>query len=496
LRPAQEPSIAGKLTRMNMFVSVAALVLACVTFIACDLVTFTSTTVRNLSIEAQIIGANSTSELLFDDPQSGEKTLSALRAAPGILSAGIYGEDGRLFASYLRDRGAQSVAATLPLSAETERHSISLSQIVLVHTIVFKGKVVGYVSIRSDVQELKQRLTRYAGIAAVVLCLCILAALPISSIYGRAIASPIESLASIARTVAQDKSYSVRAPDVHSTRELTMLVGSFNEMLEQIKKRDGELREAHDEQEQRVRERTAELVAANKELEAFSYSVSHDLRAPLRSIDGFSLALLEDCGDKLDATGKEHLHRVRAATQRMSQLIDDMLDLSRVTRSEMQRENVDLTRLAKSIADDLHKENPDRRVEFSIADGLTVNADARLLKVVIENLLNNAWKYTSGHEQARIEMGEMKQNGHRTYFVRDDGVSFDPRYVSRLFGAFQRLHAASDFPGTGVGLATVQRIINRHGGEVWAEGAVEHGATFYFSLAKGTANGGGKSREQ
>jgi signal transduction histidine kinase len=496
MRQAQEPSIAGKLTRMNMFVSVAALVLACVAFIACDLVTFTNTTLRSLSIEAQIIGANSTSELLFDDPQSAEKTLSALRAAPDILSAGIYGQDGRLFASYLRDRGVQSVAPALPLSAETEAHSIGVNQIVLVHTILFKEKVVGYVCIRSDVQELKQRLSRYAGIAAIVLCLCVLAALPISSLYGRAIASPIASLATIARNVAQDKTYSVRAPTVDSTRELSTLVSSFNEMLEQIKKRDGELREAHDELEQRVRERTAELVAANKELEAFSYSVSHDLRAPLRSIDGFSLALLEDCGEKLDAAGKDHLHRVRSATQRMSQLIDDMLNLSRVTRSEMQREHVDLTRLAKSIADELHKENPDRRVEFWIAEGLAANADARLLKVVIENLLNNAWKYTSAHDRARIEVGQVKHNGRLTYFVRDDGVGFDPRYVDRLFGAFQRLHAASDFPGTGVGLATVRRIINRHGGEVWAEGAVEHGATFYFSLAKETANGGGKCCEQ
>jgi light-regulated signal transduction histidine kinase (bacteriophytochrome) len=226
----------------------------------------------------------------------------------------------------------------------------------------------------------------------------------------------------------------------------------------------------------------AELVAANKELESFSYSVSHDLRAPLRSIDGFSQALLEDYADKLDSTGQEHLHRVRQAAQRMSSLIDDILGLSQVTRRAMRREDLDLSAMAQSIAEELRAAEPGRQVEFAIEKGLTASGDSRLLRTAMENLLRNSWKYTSGHVTARIEFGKTHQNGKSSFFVRDDGAGFNPRYADRLFGAFQRLHTVSEFPGTGIGLATVQRIIRRHGGEIWAEAAVEKGAAFYFTL--------------
>lgn len=235
--------------------------------------------------------------------------------------------------------------------------------------------------------------------------------------------------------------------------------------------------------EERVAERTFELVAVNKELEAFAYSVSHDLRAPLRGIDGFSQALLEDYADRLDAEGQDYLRRVQAASQRMGGLIDDLLNLSRVTRGEMHRETVDLSGLAQMITSEIQQREPERQVEFVIADGLVARGDARLLQVVLENLLGNAWKFTAKHPRARIEFGVTRHNEKREYFVRDDGVGFDIAYADKLFGAFQRLHSATEFEGTGIGLATVQRIIRRHGGRVWAEGAVEEGATFYFTLA-------------
>ncbi len=220
----------------------------------------------------------------------------------------------------------------------------------------------------------------------------------------------------------------------------------------------------------------------NKELETFAYSVSHDLRAPLRGIDGFSQALLEDYGDKLDEQGREYLGRVRAATQRMGHLIDDMLILSRVTRSEMRRETVDLTALAGVVMAELQKTQPERQMQFVVAEGLTVNGDAVLLRAVLDNLLGNAWKFTAKQTTARIELGVTLHEGERAYYVRDDGVGFDMTYVGKLFSPFQRLHSASEFAGTGVGLATVQRIVYRHGGKVWAEGAVGRGATFYFTL--------------
>jgi light-regulated signal transduction histidine kinase (bacteriophytochrome) len=234
--------------------------------------------------------------------------------------------------------------------------------------------------------------------------------------------------------------------------------------------------------EEEMQRTNRELLAANKELEAFSYSVSHDLRTPLRSIDGFSQALLEDYADKLDDTGRDHLQRVRRAAQRMAALIDDMLNLSRVTRCELHSEELNLSNMAMAIATELTEAEPGRQVEFVIENDLTAVGDAQLLRSALENLLRNSWKYTSGHPTARIEFGRSQQSGKRTFFVRDDGAGFDPRYAERLFGAFQRLHTAKEFPGTGVGLATVQRIIHRHGGEIWAEAAVEKGATFYFTL--------------
>ncbi|MGH9680107.1 MAG: sensor histidine kinase, partial [Candidatus Acidiferrales bacterium] len=192
--------------------------------------------------------------------------------------------------------------------------------------------------------------------------------------------------------------------------------------------------------------------------------------------------LLEDYESKFDSSGQDYLKRVRLAAQRMSTLIDDLLNLSRVTRNEMRREKVDLSAVARSVAEDLHRSAPDREIEFVIMDGLSAKGDARLLKVAIENLLSNAWKYTSRHDRARIEFGRQPANGRPSFFVRDDGAGFDPRYADRLFGAFQRLHGTAEFPGTGIGLATVQRIIHRHGGKIWAEGDVEKGATFYFTL--------------
>lgn len=234
-----------------------------------------------------------------------------------------------------------------------------------------------------------------------------------------------------------------------------------------------------------LKQRAIELEATNKELEAFSYSVSHDLRAPLRTIDGFSLALLEDYGDQIPDEGRNYLMRVRTAAQRMAQLIDDLLNLSRVTRATINPEPTNLSALALNTIRDLQQAAPERIVEISIAPNIIASSDTRLMKVVFENLLSNAWKFTSKEEYARIEFGAMDDPGHgRVYYIRDNGAGFDMAYVNKLFGAFQRLHTASEFPGIGIGLAIVQRIINRHGGRIWAEGTVGGGATFYFTLSR------------
>lgn len=231
-----------------------------------------------------------------------------------------------------------------------------------------------------------------------------------------------------------------------------------------------------------LRDRATVLESVNHELEAFSYSVSHDLRAPLRAVDGFSRILLDEYADRLDDTGRDRLQRVRAAAQRMATLIDDMLKLSRITRSELKREDIDLSALAGEVIDELRKQEPSRTVRCTIQSGVTAWGDARLLRIVLDNLLGNAWKFTGKRSDAQIEFGMKRQDDDTVYFVRDNGAGFDMAYAEKLFGAFQRLHDASEFPGTGIGLATAQRIIHKHGGHISAEGEVEKGATFYFTL--------------
>ena len=235
--------------------------------------------------------------------------------------------------------------------------------------------------------------------------------------------------------------------------------------------------------EARVRVRTAQLEAANRELEAFSYSVSHDLRAPLRTIDGYSTALEEDLGDRLDANARGHLTRLRSASTRMNVLIDDLLALAQVSRGELREEVVDVSALARSVVDELLRQAPDRRFEIVIADGLSARGDASLVRAVLENLLGNAFKFTARAELARIEVGLTMDGSERVFFVRDNGAGFDMKYAAKLFAPFQRLHSAQEFPGTGVGLATVQRIVHRHGGRIWAESKPGEVTTFSFTLA-------------
>lgn len=316
----------------------------------------------------------------------------------------------------------------------------------------------------------------------------LLAALLISSAFRKSVAQPIIQLAETARTVSRNRDYSVRVAPAREQNELAVLIDSFNEMLREIQHRDSALQKAHDELEQRVSERTRDLESSNRELEAFSYSVSHDLRAPLDLMSGFSYVLVKNYENKLDADGKQSLLSIRAAARRMSELIDDLLNLSRVTTSAMRREEIDLSTFAHEIMEELCRNEPGRKVNFIAPMVANTNADARLLRIIMDNLLRNAWKYTSHHEHAHIEFGAEQQNGQTVYFVKDDGSGFDSRSIERLFQPFQRLHSAAEFPGNGIGLATVRRIVQRHGGRVWAEGAVEKGATFYFTLGIGRNN--------
>jgi light-regulated signal transduction histidine kinase (bacteriophytochrome) len=239
--------------------------------------------------------------------------------------------------------------------------------------------------------------------------------------------------------------------------------------------------------ERRVMERTAELEASTKELDAFAYSVSHDLRAPLRSLHGFSQVLLEDYSDQLDETGVGHLRRLQVNATLMAQLLDDLLRLSRTTRVELRRQSIDLTSMSEAILADLAANEPERHVKVSVEPKLREDGDLHLVRLALQNLIANAWKFTAHREEAEITIGSVVQGTQRAFFVRDDGAGFDPRFQNKLFEPFQRLHSAADFEGSGIGLAIVQRVILRHGGVIWAESALGEGATFFFTLAASEA---------
>ncbi|MFZ0815890.1 MAG: ATP-binding protein [Candidatus Sulfotelmatobacter sp.] len=476
-------SIPRKLTWMNMLVSGTALLLAGAGLFVYDLYSFRVGTVRDLGIQAQIIGSNSISAVLFDDSHSAETALSALQAAPHVMSAEIYTLDGSAFAGYWRDRKESPPPPPAIPAGQTEVYRFQNGRVALVRLIVFHGKPVATVYIRSDLGAMHDREKTFAIIVATVFLMALLAAMWMSSSTRRSIADPIVSLAETAQIVLREKNYSVRAPANAGRSEIAVLITSFNEMLAQIQERDAALGEARDHLEQQVQERTAQLNAANADLEAFSYSVSHDLRAPLRHIGAFSTILSEEYGSKMEPDAQKHLNRILAAVKNMSRLIDDLLHLAQIGRKNLRRAPTDLNTLLKDVIADLQPEFVGRRIEWLMGNLSAAECDAGLLKQVFANLISNAVKYTRRKEVAVIEVGQVEEDGAPVIFVRDNGAGFDERYADKLFGVFQRLHRAEDFEGTGVGLSTVHRVIKKHGGEIWAKGEVDKGATFFFTLA-------------
>src|SRR5579862_128307 len=469
-----ENSISRRLTWMNMLVSGAALLLACATFIGYDMVTFRKTTVHNLSTQAQIIGSSTVSALLFNDPQSADNTLSALKAAPNILSAGIYTKDGQPFASYSRDSAGKISNLPLIPAGHTETYRIENNAIVLVRSIVFEGKVTGSVYIQSDVNELNERLEEYAGIAGIVLLACLLAALLVSSIFRRSVADPIVHLAEIARMVSHDRNYSVRATPTSSSGELAILIDSFNEMLSQIQQSESALRKAHDGLEHRVQERTAELEAAKKEVEAFSESVlrakeeveraskfkdqflstmSHELRTPLNAVLGFSDLLTDDRYGPLNERQRRYINHIQTGGKHLLTLINDILDLSKIEAGRLQLAVTDVridTCFAEAC-DTLHPLATKRShtVVKHPAPGLVVRADATRLKQILMNLIGNAIKFTP--EGGRIEVEAKKAGEFVRVEVRDSGPGIPPDQQKRIFEAFYRLsQSVKAAEGTGL----------------------------------------------
>ncbi len=481
--PRNRESIAAKLTRMNLVVCGTALLLAYVSFVMYDLYTLRQTLRADLDTEAQIIGSNCEAALMFDDPQAAQTTLAALRGSPHVLAATVFTEDHQPFATYARkDSGNIMLSSRLQQGEVSGYWSLGDQQILYGRLIESQGKVIGSVYILAETTDVAHRARQFGLLSAGILIICFIVALLATSTIRNLISKPLSALAQTATIVSRDKDYSVRAESPGGKDELSLLITSFNEMLEQIQQRDHALEDSRRGLEKKVRERTAELQAANQELEAFSYSVAHDLRGPLQQITNLAFLMESSSEIPTHSDTSKLVSRVKEGTWRMSKLIDDLLNLSRAASSPLHYAPIDMTRMAESILERLVADKGDRTVEISVSPGAHAIADEGLILVVLENLIGNAWKYSSKRDPAKIEFGFREAADEVVFFVQDNGIGFNPNYGDRLFRPFQRLHSHVDFPGTGVGLATVQRIVTRHGGRVWAEANTDQGAKFSFSL--------------
>jgi signal transduction histidine kinase len=481
-------SIAGKLTRLNLMVTGTALLLAYVAFLAYDLYTLREDLINSLTTEAGIVGANTVTPLLFDDQQAAESTLSALKHSPHIRWAEIVSADGKQFAVYKQDSTAKPEVNVKLAPGQTRGYWARGANILLGSRIEFEGRELGAVYLLAGSGELTRRTGQFGLLSALILSLCFAVAVLATTTIRNLVSGPLTELAGTAQVVTREKDYSVRAPMPSSSDELAFLVHSFNEMLEQIQERDRALEESRNALELRVRERTAELTEANQELEAFSYSVAHDLRGPLQHVANIAFLLQNSNAVRASTDDRDLTEKLVEGTDRMAGLIDDLLNLSRATSAPLRRTPVDLSQMAETILGNLKAGDKKRTVRIKVAQGARAMVDDGLIAVALENLLNNAWKYSSRVDAAEIEFGYREEPGGTVYFVCDNGAGFNPRYADRLFRPFQRLHAQSDFPGTGIGLATASRIIARHGGKIWAEGQVGQGAVFSFTLPYAAEN--------
>jgi signal transduction histidine kinase len=476
-------TISGKLRRINLLMSGTALVLAYVSFLAYDLYTLRRDLITSITAEAGILGTNCATALIFDDQQAARATLSALHNAPEIRWAAVVNPGGGIFARYVRDASNPLEISDKLAPDRRLGYWRRGRDILLAKRIEFHGKSLGVVYLDAETTDLAHSAMEFGLISAGILLLCYLIALLATSAIRRLLTEPLSGLAGTAQAVTREKDYSVRAKTPRSGDELAVLVQSFNEMLEQIQQRDRALEQSRSELEQRVHERTAELIEANKELEAFNYSVAHDLRGPLQQINNVSYLLAQPDSQAMSDPGTRALiHKLSDGSKRMSALIDDLLNLSRASSTPLRRAPIDLGNMAEGILDALKTEDPHRQVEVKVTRGARAIADEGLIHLVLENLLRNAWKYTSKSDAARIEFGYTEEAVGPVFFVRDNGAGFNPRYADRLFKPFQRLHSQNEFPGTGVGLATASRIIARHGGKIWAKSKTDGGAEFFFTL--------------
>lgn len=465
-----------KLLFLTLFTSALGIALVCASLIFVENQNYRRQLESELHVIAGILAEQSAAALVFEDNEQLNSIISSLDRIETIQQACVYNQQGNVMTSLagMDKRECPAVNQQMEVGFVDEVYRLLMP-------VTLDNEVVGQLFLTSHLEVLRGHIRTFVfvatGIGSVILVALVFLALRLQ----RIVSEPILKLSKTAERIAQDHDYSIRAP-VSGTDELGRLGNTFNEMIGTIQQQNRRILESHDSLERIVDARTSELSMANRELEAFSYSVSHDLRQPLRAVEGFGQALEEDCGDQLNEAGKDYLRRIRAASVRMAGLIDGLLVLSRVSRQPIENQTVDLTQLLQEITDELEDISDDVPSEVHIQQGIRVIGDSRMLRVAFQNLLANAWKYSAREEKRIIDISARKEGRWIAIEVRDNGVGFDMRYIDKLFVAFNRLHTPSEFGGTGIGLATVYRVVRRHHGEISATSKVGEGASFVVKL--------------
>jgi signal transduction histidine kinase len=472
--------IRTKIIRIILLTTCAVLLLTSASYFVYQFITFRQNSIRQLSTVGKVIAWNSSAALAFKDKDGAQEILSAVAAEPHIVSATLFDVNGGLFTCY----PPEGVPTNFRKLVNDEGYYFQEGHLISIEPVLQGSRRLGTLYLVSDMGAMYKGFVLYSLIALFVIALSLLLAYLLSRHMQKQITMPVLALAQTTKAISAGQDYSMRAKKFGND-EIGFLTDAFNLMVDRIQVQTQEITSFNQNLEEIIKDRTRELRAANKELEAFSYSVSHDLRAPLRSIHGYMNIFLEEYGHLLDDEGKRLINTSIVNGRRMGQLIDDLLAFSRLSRQALRKSDLSMHEMAASVWQEQAQSDDTNHIELRLHDLPPAKADSVTIKQVWTNLISNARKYSLHKPDATVEIGYEHRGEDIAYYVRDNGAGFDMQYYDKLFGVFQRLHSQEEFEGTGVGLAIVQRIISKHGGQIWAKSEVDKGATFYFTVTGG-----------